>query len=82
MVLHLLCVLALCVVLVFGVVRPFLIEPFLIPSGSMSPTLNPGDRVLASKFAYLPSEPARGDVAVFDDGGGAVIKRMAGLGGM
>lgn len=74
-------VLALSVLFVFGVVRPFLVEPFFIPSESMSPTLNPGDRVLAAKPYYLLTEPARGDLAVFDDGSGVVIKRVVGLGG-
>ncbi|QIN79374.1 signal peptidase I [Rubrobacter marinus] len=74
-------VLALSVIFVFGVVRPFVAEPFLIPSGSMSPTLEPGDRVLAAKSAYRLTEPGRGDLAVFEDGGGAVIKRVVGLPG-
>ena len=74
-------VLALCVIFVFGVVRPFFVEPFFIPSESMAPTLNPGDRVLAAKSVYFFAEPARGDLAVFDDGSGAVIKRVVGLAG-
>jgi signal peptidase I len=77
----LLVVLALCLLFVFGIVRPFLAASFFIPSESMSPTLNPGDRVLAAKSAYLLDEPARGDLAVFDDGSGAVIKRVVGLAG-
>ena len=40
------------VVLVFGVVRPFIVEAYYVPSGSMEPTLMPGDRVLAAKFYY------------------------------
>lgn len=45
-------VLALSLVVVFGFVRPFVVEPFYMPLGSMSPTLRPGDSVLAAKFAY------------------------------
>ena len=37
-------------VLVFGLVRPFVLEAFRIPSESMVPTLLVGDRVLANKF--------------------------------
>lgn len=66
---------------VFGILRPLVAETFFIPSASMSPTLEPGDRVLAAKPVYRFSEPARGDLAVFDDGSGAVIKRVVGLPG-
>lgn len=80
-VVDLLVMLALSLLFVFGVVRPFVVEPFLIPSESMSPTLEPGDRVLAVKPLYLVAEPGRGDLAVFDHGSGAVIKRVVGLPG-
>lgn len=58
-------------------VRLFVIEPFVIPSESMLPTLLVGDHLFVNKFVYgskvpftdvrLPSlrEPARGDVVVF-----------------
>lgn len=74
--------LALCVLLVFGVVRPFVAEVFKIPSGSMTPTLQVGDRVLAVKFAYRLGEPERGDLAVFEAPDGEInIKRIVALGG-
>ncbi|HEY9369055.1 signal peptidase I [Streptomyces sp.] len=45
----------------------FVLQPFLIPSGSMEPTLQVGDRVLVNKLAYrFGDEPRRGDVLVFD----------------
>ncbi|MCS0636574.1 signal peptidase I [Streptomyces sp. LP05-1] len=48
-------------------VSHFLVQPFQIPSGSMEPALNVGDRVLVNKVAYRSgSRPARGDVVVFD----------------
>ncbi|MFD9777334.1 signal peptidase I [[Kitasatospora] papulosa] len=48
----------------------FVLQPFLIPSGSMQPTLRVGDRVLVNKLAYrFGSEPGRGDVVVFDGTG-------------
>lgn len=69
-------------VLMFGVIRPFVAEVFLIPSGSMSPTLKVGDSVLALKFAYRFTEPQRGDLAVFSDPEGELtIKRVIGLPG-
>jgi signal peptidase I len=38
--------------LIAGVIRTLAIEPFNIPSGSMTPTLLTGDYVFVSKFAY------------------------------
>lgn len=48
------------------VIKTFLIQAFFIPSGSMIPTLEVGDRVLVNKLAYAFSEPEVGDVVVFD----------------
>jgi signal peptidase I len=51
----------------------FVIQPFQIPSGSMEPTLQVGDRVLVNKLAYRFGDvPARGDVVVFDGTGSFV----------
>ena len=47
--------------------KSFVVQAFWIPSGSMEPTLQPGDRVLVNKFTYDFSEPHRGDVVVFED---------------
>jgi signal peptidase I len=47
-------------------VRTFLVQAFYIPSGSMEPTLDVGDRVLVSKLSYRLGEIQRGDVIVFD----------------
>ncbi len=72
-------------VLVFGFVRPFVVEAFRIPSASMVPTLEVGDRVLANKFIYRFTEPDRGDVVVFDSveasSNDTLIKRVAGVEG-
>ncbi|MEV0265350.1 signal peptidase I [Streptomyces sp. NPDC050617] len=58
--------LATCIVLLL-VVSGFVVQPFLIPSGSMENTLHVGDRVLVNKLAYrFGDEPRRGDVVVFD----------------
>ncbi len=70
-------------VLVFGVVRPFVVEAFRIPSESMVPTLEVGDRVLANKFVYRFGEPQRGDIVVFEDieDDQTLIKRVVGVAG-
>lgn len=81
-VLDLLLMMFLAMMLMFGVIRPFVAEVFLIPSESMSPTLKVGDRVLALKLAYRFTEPERGDLAVFSDPEGELtIKRVVGLPG-
>lgn len=77
------------------VLRSFVVEPFVIPSGSMIPTLEIGDYILVNKYDYglrLPvfgtkvldvGEPQRGDVMVFfpphEDR--YFIKRVVGLPG-
>lgn len=72
--------------LVFGLVRPFVVEAYRIPSESMLPTLEVGDRVLANKFIYNFTGPERGDIVVFDsvDTGDeqTLIKRVVGVAGM
>lgn len=57
----------------------FVLQPFLIPSTSMQPTLQVGDRVLVNKLAYrFGAEPHRGDVVVFDGTGSFVREEPAG----
>ena len=71
-------------VLVFGFVRPFVLEAFRIPSESMVPTLEVGDRVFVNKFIYRFTEPERGDVVVFESVNGGeedLIKRVVGVAG-
>ncbi|OIQ95422.1 signal peptidase I [mine drainage metagenome] len=76
--------------------RSFVAEPFKIPSGSMEPTLVPGDLILVNKFIYglrLPlvhdrltsgEQPQRGNVIVFrlpKDPAIDYIKRIVGTPG-
>jgi len=49
------------------VVKTFLVQAFYIPSGSMVPTLDVGDRVFVNKLAYDIGDIERGDVIVFED---------------
>ena len=41
-------------------------KAFRVPTGAMSPTIQPGDLVYMSRLSYLKSEPQRGDIIVFD----------------
>lgn len=55
------------VLLAFGLailLKTFVVQAFYIPSGSMEPTLEPGDRVLVMKAFDTPQ---RGDIVVFVD---------------
>ncbi len=79
--------LIIAVALVFLILRPFVVQSFFIPSGSMRPTLWEGDHILVNKLAYRFGSPARGDVLVFRAPKEAApdekefIKRLVGLPG-
>lgn len=78
------------------VIRAFVVQAFKIPSESMLGTLQVGDHLLASKFAYgikIPftnhyiydgSDPQRGDIVIFEypnDPSVDYIKRVIGVPG-
>lgn len=78
------------------VVRFFVVEPFVVPSSSMRPTLSVGDVIIVDKFSYgirlpvlnLPliptGQPARGQMIVFEyppDRSRAFVKRVIGIPG-
>jgi signal peptidase I len=48
------------------VVKTVVAQAFYIPSGSMLPQLEVGDRIVVSKLAYRLHDPRRGDIVVFD----------------
>ena len=52
-------------------IQAFLVKPFRIPSESMVPTLEVGQRVLVDRVSPRFSEPGRGDVMVFKPPAGA-----------
>ena len=75
-------------VLLALVVKTFLLQAFYIPSLSMAPTLEKGDRVLVNKLSYRLHDVNRGDVVVFerpeDEAASDIhdlIKRVVGLPG-
>src|SRR4051812_15483702 len=45
--------------------QAFIIKPYRVPSGSMLPTLEPGDRVLADRISLRFTDPHRGQIVVF-----------------
>ena len=48
-------------------IKTFLVQAFYIPSESMVPTLQIGDRVLVNKLVFDIREPRRGDIIVFEN---------------
>jgi signal peptidase I len=52
-------------VLVAVLLRAFVVQTFFIPSGSMEPTLQIGDRILVNKLSYHLHSVDRGDIVVF-----------------
>ena len=77
-------------VLVAVLLRAFVVQTFYIPSGSMLPTLQIGDRILVNKLSYHLHGVDRGDIVVFsrppaENCGGPpvndLVKRVIGLPG-
>lgn len=77
-------------------IRSFLIQPYRVPTGSLAPTVLPGDFIVVNEYAYglrLPvlnskilkiGEPKRGDIALFrypNDINTLFVKRVIGLPG-
>lgn len=84
------------VLLIVLVIRSFLVQPYRVPTGSLEPTIMPGDFILVNQFSYglhLPllnkkiveiGEPKRGDIALFEfpkNRAVVYVKRVIGLPG-
>lgn len=80
-------IILLVVVLSTVVLRTFVVQSFYIPSGSMLPTLQIGDRIIVDKLSYRFHDPQRGDIVVFarppleDQLYTDLVKRVVGLPG-
>ncbi len=65
------------VLLLVWVIRSFLVQPYKVPTGSLEPTVMPGDFIAVNQFAYgvkfpignykmiATGEPKRGDIVLF-----------------
>ena len=60
-------------------IQAFLVKPYQIPSGSMEPTLDIGQRVLVDRVIYHFTDPEIGDVVVFHPPQGAESGRRCGV---
>ena len=73
--------------LVAFLIKTFLMQAYFIPSSSMTPALQIGDRVLVNKLSYEMGDISRGDLIVFNRppnqqmGESDLIKRVIGLEG-
>jgi signal peptidase I len=52
-------------------IQAWVVKPYQIPSESMEPTLDVGQRVLVNRFMYRFSDPEIGDIVVFHPPAGA-----------
>ena len=84
------------VLLIVWVIRSFLIQPYKVPTGSLEPTVMPGDFIAVNQFAYglkfpignykliSTGEPKRGDIVLFHyppNPKVIYVKRLVGLPG-
>ena len=78
-----------CTPIVIALVIAILLKTFIfanavIPSGSMLNTIKEGDRIVASRLAYINSDPQRYDIIIFhypDDESQLFVKRIVGMPG-
>jgi signal peptidase I len=57
-------IVALALALALGI-QAWIVKPYQIPSESMEPTLDVGQRVLVNRFIYHFTDPSVGDIVVF-----------------
>lgn len=67
-------------------VRSYIVEPYIIPSESMDPTIEVGDMVLGEKISLKTEAPKQGDIVFFknpdsNSSHGVLVKRVVAVGG-
>ena len=60
-------------------IQAFVVKPYQIPSQSMEPTLDVGERVLVNRVGYHLGDPQIGDIVVFHPPAGAENGRQCGV---
>lgn len=78
-----------CTPMVIALIIAILLKTFIfanavVPTGSMLNTIQEGDRIIASRLAYIHNEPERYDIVIFDfpdDEEQCFVKRIIGLPG-
>ncbi len=60
-------------------IQAFVVKPYQIPSPSMEPTLDVGQRVLVNRVGYHLGDPEVGDIVVFHPPAGAEDGRECGV---
>jgi len=71
------------ILVIFFVIRYFLIQPFIVDGNSMEPNFHDKEYLLVDKISYKFKEPQRGDVIIFHPPNKSIfyIKRIIGLPG-
>lgn len=69
-IIELVVIVAVALGLAFGI-QAFIVKPYRIPSGSMEPTLDVGQRVLVNRIGAALGEPSVGNITVFHPPNGA-----------
>ena len=72
--------------LALALLQGLVVKPFQVPSESMAPSLESGDRILADRITLVGSDPRPGDIVVFsrpeawktDDTAPSPLRRAAG----
>lgn len=71
-------------VIVALLLKTFVFANAVVPTGSMTSTINAGDRIIASRIAYISDSPERYDIIMFsypDDETTPFVKRVIGMPG-
>jgi signal peptidase I len=52
------------VLTIIWIIRSFLLQPYLVPTGSLEPTINPGDFIAVTQYSYGVRVPVIGDTVI------------------